>query len=348
MTLYSPKSSSFVGMILLAGALSAHADVRYTTQMTMGGAEAPSDAQAMPEGMAMPAIRTTTYVKDMHERVETSMHMGPIKMDTVTLTLCDKHQSIKMDPSLKIYTVGPIGALALGFPTQARPGSPDMRMSGGKPGVGTVTTTVTAQDLGRESVAGRDAHHFKVTMRMQSEGCIGKDDNTFAMEEWVAPLKGGLVCPERYAPTRITTNERGCKITYAIKGDLSTFKEIGAGMIVRMIMYGSGKDAKPVAEQNLRAYSTALLDASLFAPPIDYKEVTAADFEKQQGDAMRKSMIGGMGDMFKPPADDSGSQGSDSTPPGGDANPPADSSGDKTPPPAPKKHPKFKLPRLPF
>lgn len=346
MTLCSHKSSSFVGMILLAGALSAHADIRYTSQMTMGGSEMPADAQAMPEGMTMPTIRTTTYVKDMHERVETSMHVGPMKMDTITLTLCDKHQSIKMDPSLKIYTVGPIGALTFGAFSQARPGQPGMKMPEGKPGAGTVTTTLTAQDLGRESIAGRNAHHFKLTIRMQSEGCIGKDDSTFAMEYWVAPLKGGLVCPERYAPTRMITNERGCKITYAIKGDLSTFKEIGAGMIVRMIFYGSGKDAKPVAEQNLRAYSTALLDASLFAPPADYKEVTAVDFEKQQDDAMRKNMMRGMGDMLKPPADDSGSPGS--TPPEGDTNPPADSSEDQTPPPAPKKHPKFKLPRLPF
>ena len=346
MILYSHKSSSFVGMILLAGALSAHADVRYTTQMTMGGAEVAADAQAMPEGMAMPTIRTTTYVKDMHERVETSMHMGPMKMDTVTLTLCDKHQSIKMDPSLKIYTIGSIGALTLAPPSQAHPGQPGMKMPEGKPGVGTVTTTLTAQDLGRESVAGRDAHHFKLTMRMQSEGCIGKDDSKFAMEYWIAPLKGGLVCPERYAPTRMITNDRGCKITYAVKGDLSTFKEIGAGMIVRMIMYGDGKGAKPIAEQELRDYSTALLDASLFAPSADYKEVTAAEFEKQQSDAMRKSMMGGLGDMFKPPADESGNQGS--TPPEGDTTPPADSSEDKTPPPAPKKHSKFKMPRLPF
>ncbi len=348
MILYSHKLSSVAGMLLLTGTLAAHADVRYTSQMTMGGAERSTNAPAMPEGMTLPTIRTTTYVKDMRERVETTMHMGPMKMDTVTLTLCDKHQSIKMDPSLKIYTIGAIGTLTFGTPNQAHPGQPAMKMPEGKPGVGTVTTTLAAQDLGRESVAGRPAHHFKLTMRMQSEGCIGKDDNKFAMEYWVAPLKGGLVCPERYAPTRLITNDRGCKITYAVKGDLSTFREIGTGMIVRMIMYGDGKDAKPVAEQDLRDYSTALLDASLFAPPADYKEVMATEFEKQQGDAMRKSMMGGMGDLFKPPTDDSGIQGSDSTPPGGDANPPTDNSGDQTPPPAPKKHPKFKLPKLPF
>lgn len=340
MILLSRQSSIFAGALLLA-ALSAQADVRYTSQMTMGGA-APADAPAMPAGMTMPGIRTTTYVKDMHERVETSMQMGPMKMDTVTLTLCDKHQSIKMDPGLKIYTVGPIGALTFGTANQGRQGRPGMTMPEGKPGVGAVTTTLAAQDLGMEKVADRDAHHFKLTMRMQSDGCIGKADNTFVMEDWVAPLKGGLVCPERYAPTRTLTNERGCQITYAFKGDLSTLKDIGSGMIVRMIIYGDKEGTKPIAQQDLRDYSTALLDDALFAPPADFKEVSAQEFQKQQSDAMRKAMMGGLGDLFKPHADDNGDNGS--------AAPPAQDGADQTPPPATKekKRPKFKIPGLPF
>jgi len=331
------KLSSLAGALLFAGTLAAHADVRYTSQMTMGGAVTPADATAEPEGAVMPAVRITTYVKEMRERVETSLHIGPVTMDTVTLTLCDKHQSIKMDPALKIYTVGPIGALTFGAPGQGQPQG--MAMTEGKPGVGAVTTTVSAQDLGREKVAGRNSRHFRLTMRTQTDGCIGKADNTLVMEDWVAPLQGGLVCPERYAPTRTITNERGCKITYAFKGDIAALKDIGTGMVVRMIIYEDAKGTKPVAQQDLRDYSTALLDSSLFAPPADYTEVSAEDFQKQEADAMRKNMMGGMGDMFKPPADDTGSKGS---------APPADSSPDKVPPPAPKKRPKGKFPRLPF
>lgn len=340
MTPYIRKLSSLVGAMLIAGTLTAHADVRYTSQMTMGGATAPGEAA---EGMAMPAIRTTTFLKDMHERVETSMHMGPMTMDTVTLTLCDKHQSVKMNPALKIYTVGPIGAMTFGAPGQGRPG---MQMPEGKPGAGTLTTTMAVQDLGREKVAGHDAHHFKLTMRTQSDGCIGKADNTFIMEDWIAALKGGLVCPERYAPTRVVPNERGCKITYKFKGDLLSLKEIGAGMVVKMIIYGDDKGGKPVAQQDLRDYSTAPLDESLFAPPADYKQVSPEEYQKQESDAMRKAMMGGLSDMMHPPADDSTDQ---ATPDGGASDSASNAGTTQAPPPEKKKdHKKFKIPGLPF
>ncbi|MDQ2686992.1 MAG: hypothetical protein M3Y28_03910 [Armatimonadota bacterium] len=340
---FSRQSSLLIGTLLVAAiALPCHADVRYTSQMTMG-APTSADAPAMPAGMTMPAIRTTTYVKDMHERVETSMEMGPIRTNTVTLTLCDEHQSIRLDPALKIYTVAPIGVMSFGVPPSmnSRKGK---GMPEGKPGVGTVTTTFSVQDLGTEKVAQIDkARHFKLTVRNQTTGCIGQGDTTFVTEEWVAPIKAGLSCPERYAATpRTDPNDHGCQITYTIKGDMDKLRDIASGMVVRMIIYGDKEGTKVVAQQDLRDYSTAALDDALFTTPADYKEVSAEDFQKQESDAMRKAMMGGLGAMFKPPTDDA--NGNDN----GNAAPPAQDNGDQTPPPAPKKKPKFKIPGLPF
>ncbi len=61
---FSRQSSLLIGTLLVAAiALPCHADVRYTSQMTMGGAAQGADAPAaMPAGMTMPALRTTTYV----------------------------------------------------------------------------------------------------------------------------------------------------------------------------------------------------------------------------------------------------------------------------------------------
>lgn len=339
------RPSSFFALALLAAAPPAGADVRYTSQMTMGGAM-PADAGPMPAGMTMPAIRTTTYVKDMHERVETSLQMGPIKTNTVTLTLCDKHQSLQLDDALKIYTVAPIGVMTFG-PPPGMGGRNGMKMPEGKPGVGAVTTTLAVQDLGVEKVAQiNNVHHYKFSIRNQTTGCIGQADATFVMEDWVAPIKGGLSCPERYAAApRIVPNAHGCQITYAFKGDTGKLPDIAGGMVVRMIIYADAQGTKVVAQQDLRDYSTALLDDALFAPPADYKEVSAEDFQKQEADAMRKSMMGGLGNLFKPPTDDNANGGDN-----GDAVPPAPDGGDQTPPPAPqkKKKPKFKIPGLPF
>lgn len=352
----SRPSSLLLGALLTAVVASpSHADVRYTSQMTMGGAAQGADAPAtMPAGMTTPTLRTTTYVKDMHERVETSMQMGPMKMDTVTLTLCDKHQSIKLDPALKIYTVAPISVMSFGAPPAMNGRKGMGGMPEDKPGVGTVTTTLSVQDLGTEKVAQIDnAHHYKLSVRNQTTGCIGQGDTTFVMEEWVAPIKGGLSCPERYAAApRTVPNDHGCQITYTIKGDMDKLRDIAGGMVVRMIIYGDKEGTKVVAQQDLRDYSTAALDDALFTTPADYKEVSAEDFQKQEADAMRQRMMGGLGNLFKPPTDDangndngdSGNGNNDNTPP------PAQDGGDQTPPPAPekKKKPKFKIPGLPF
>lgn len=274
---------------------SAQADIRYTTQMQFGGG-GDAGAGATPASAPMPGIRTTTFVKDMRERVETDMNMGPMQMHQVALTLCDKHQSIKMDDALKIYTVAPIGVASFGPPS--RPDAHRHQMPEGKPGVGHVTMTFNIQDIGMEKVAQLNAHHYKISIRTQTTGCIGSADTSMAIEEWVADAKGGLNCPERYSESRVVPNANGCQITYDMKGDWQKLRDIQGGMVVREKIYNGDK---VMMTSDMRAYSEAALDDSLFAVPADYKEVSEKDFDKAEADAMRKSMMGGLGNMFKSP-----------------------------------------------
>jgi hypothetical protein len=287
------------GVLVLAPC--AHADVRYTTQMTFGGMApaAPPDG-ATPAGMTQPAMRTTTFVKDMHERVETVMNMGPIHTNQVILTLCDKHQTIKMDPDLKIYTAAPIGVATFAPPMRDRGRMPTGEaMPGDKPGVGHVTMTFTTQDLGTEKVADLDAQHYKISLRTQTTGCLGDGDRTMQFEEWVAPVKGGMSCPERYSASRMVPNTNGCQITYDMKGDWDKMRDMQSGMVVRQKIYNGDK---VIATTDLRDYSLAALDDSLFTVPTDFKEVSETDFDKAEQDAMMKHMTGGTGQAATDPA----------------------------------------------
>lgn len=312
-----------LAVIGLALSPSVHADIRYTTQMQMGDAGG-TGAGAAPAGAA-PAIRTTTFIKDMHERVETDMSMGPIQMHQVTLTLCDKHQNVKLDDALKIYTTSPIGVASFGPPS--RPGAPGHQMPEGKPGVGHVDMTFAVQDLGTEKVADLDTHHYKVSIHMQTSGCLGAGDSTMVMEEWLADVNGGLNCPERYAESRMVPNANGCQITYDMKGDWQKMRDMQGGMVVRQKIYNGDK---VIMTSDMRAYSEAALDDSLFVVPADYKEVSQKDFDKAEADAMRKNMMGGMGNMFKSPdgGDAANPNGDNANNTGNDANPPSSNAGD--------------------
>lgn len=330
LTTFSLRTLAFIPAAALAATLllppsAARADVRYVSQMSFGdGTAKPADggdAGGPPTGMGMPLMRTTTSVKDMNERVETEMNMGPMHSDTVTLTLCAKHQTIKMDPALKIYTVEPIGVAQFSPPSTSRRrgmGTGDAMPEGGAPGVGHVTMTFTVQDLGPDKVADIDAHHYKISIRNQTSGCLGDHDTTFLMEEWIAPIKAGLNCPERFAPTRTVPNENGCQITYDMKGDFAQMRDLSGGMPVRTRFY---EGDKAIMTSELRDYSTAALDDSLFAPPADFKEVSEADFNQEQSDAMRKGMMDRMGATpSNPPADGSAQNGDNPQNGNGDTN----------------------------
>jgi hypothetical protein len=273
---------------------SARADVRYTTETQIGDKAAAPDGgdSGKKDAAPAPTIRTATFVKGKRERVETAMEMGPVKSNTVTLTICeaDKRQIITMDPDLKLYTVAPMDSGgASGEGATAAPGE-TAKPSNEKEDTGRVVTTYDIKDMGMEKVGDINAHHYLLTLRIERSGCAGKGDSTMKMETWVAPGQlGGLSCPERAPSTTPQTrrNDKGCRITFETKGDSSLMQDVFKGMVVRQRMYSGDKVAMT---QEVKEISSAALEESLFAPPADYKQVP----EKEYADAKRKALMAGM------------------------------------------------------
>jgi hypothetical protein len=278
---------------------SAHADVRYTTVMSMNGGDA--DAKSM-------AMEMTYYVKGSRERQEMSMNAGMFAMKNVSITQCDTNQEIQIDDQQKVYTAKSLSAGISGFiPTPpaggfgggAHRGMP--RKSTETPGTGTVDTSFSTQDLGKEKVNGFDTRHYMLTIHTKSTGCAGNEDRNMKMEMWVAPgTLGRLDCPARFqpsSPTLPTQEDNPCKITTHFTGDMSAMRDMFAHLIVKQIMYN---DDKPMMTIEVKDYSTAAQDPSLFAVPTDFKKVTQDEFSKAQTRNMMKQFGGGAGMPHKP------------------------------------------------
>jgi len=241
------KNRLLLTSLVLATALGASADVRYTTKT----------------GASSAAITTTTWVKGKRQRMETVTDMGSMKTKMVMLTQCDLHQSVTMDTDLKIYYATPFD---LG-------GS----KSEGGAGTGTITNTYTVKDLGTEKVAQLNAHHWMITTQTKATGCAGNSDTTSKVEIWTAQIPV-LNCPESASYSQPT-----CKIKFVENGDVKGMRAAYNGMPVKMVTY-QGSQQTSVME--FVDYSTDGLADSLFAPPADYKKVTAAEFQQQQQQKM--------------------------------------------------------------
>lgn len=129
--------------VLLAGA--ALADLKITTKNTMAGQTS----------------QGTTYIKGARQRSETQM--GPIR--SVTITQCDKKQTITLSDACKAYMVSPM--IAPDAPAEADAAPPP---SSGKPRKGgTLTIHTTSVDTKeRQQMFGYTARHIKGSMAMTS------------------------------------------------------------------------------------------------------------------------------------------------------------------------------------
>ena len=232
-------------LLLATTALGASADVRYTTKTKAGASPA--------------AITTTTGVKGKRQRMEMVTDMGTFKSKSITLTMCDLHQTATLDEDLKVYYVTP------------------MDMGGGKaePGMatGTMTNTYTVKDLGTEVIAKLKAHHWMITTQTKATGCAGNLDNTSKVEVWTAPIPV-LNCPEA-----ANYSQPACKVKFSENGDVKGMRAAYSGMPVKMITY-QGDQQTSVME--FVDYSEAALGDAPFNFPADYKKVTVAEFQQLQ------------------------------------------------------------------
>jgi hypothetical protein len=261
---------------VLVGALSlpVRADVKYTTEMLMGGG-----------GAQTPKMSMTTSVKGKRERVDLDMAMGPMQMHRTTITMCDKRQIVDIDEGAKVYKVSPITPMSRMMPM----GRPSNTHHEHKTGTGQIVTTVTVRDAGAEKIGQFDTRHYIVDMQVQSSGCAGNDTSTFSSEMWVAPGRMAFNCGEVSKPQE-TVDDNGCKITYVMKGDMKKFADIQNGLVVQRTF--KSPHGGPTMTQRVSSYSEAALPDSEFNVPSDCRQVSDEEFEQAVMRAMMQKMQG--------------------------------------------------------
>lgn len=258
----------------------ANADIKYTTEMTMEGM-----------GDAMPKTVTLRAVKPNFERSETRQTVGTYQMNHVTIRECGKKQTIKLDPSLKIYAIVADGESGS---DQVTPDGQPKPQDKKEPKTGHMVMTYKVQDLGEEMVAGFKTRHYMIDTEMTSSGCAGNGTTKLKQEIWVSDIRDANPCPADSAPANISDamSRTDCKITVETKGDFDRFNEIYKGLILRQKTY-NGDKVMMTTEVTMLSQAK-FEDNSLFTVPADYKLVSDKEFQKAQSEAMMKGMMGGM------------------------------------------------------
>lgn len=266
--------------LLTLTATAAHADVKYTTEMSM-----------MQGGKLTPFSTTTTWMKAGLQRSDSQQNLGMYRQSESVVTHCAKRQQIRFDSNLKLTTTESLGASKAGSAN-----SPGGQMPGnsGKSGTGKIIMTPTVKFLGREKIAGRDTRHYRVTQRIQSSGCAGNSDTTVKMEIWMADVNlPNVSCSNSPGDWKQAYNTHGnrCKITFEQRGDMKAYLAAYKGLLMKSITYDAS--GKPLVQMKITNISFAALSASAFNAPANYKKLSASEYDKARQDAMIAAMTGG-------------------------------------------------------
>jgi hypothetical protein len=263
----------------------------------MGGGSSDTSSSGTPSYTS----RTTTYFKDKRIRAEQVMSVAGMNMNTVTITDCPKGELITLDPDQKIYYVSSLDPSTAYGPdlSKMKSGSSPMQQyrPNETPGTGTEDITYSVQMLDPEKVAGLDTTHYMLSIEMKETGCPGNSDNTIKMEIWTANIQTASYCPPGSAPSTPSSSAPSapnpCKVTMSMHGDLTKLGSIFGNMPVREKIYldKSGK----FMEIDMREYSLAPLDDSVFQAPADFKQETQEQYQKDEQSAMMQHFTHGAG-----------------------------------------------------
>lgn len=246
----------------------AHADLKITTKNTMMGNTT--------EG--------TTYVKGARQRSE--MQMGP--MHQVTITQCDKRQTITISDACRTYMVAPMDPEEAGEAAEAAP--PPSASSGGTRKGGTLTIHTSTTNTGEtKRMFGYTARHIKSSMSMTSspDAC---NPNNMKMEAdgWYADFSGGgMTCSSPARPTGGMGRMRpDCQDRIRYTG--SGMRRLGYPMDVTTTITDDRGNTFSTRQETTEL-SQATLDPALFEVPAGYKKV-----DSYQG-LMCQAAMSGMG-----------------------------------------------------
>ncbi len=233
-------------------------DFKITFKQNMGGQE----------------MQSTTMIKGLRERNETSMNMAGMpagmNMGQVTITECDLKRTIQINDRARKYMIVPME-------TDSGEGvsSADMgpSTSGGSRRGGVVTMTINTVDTGeRKEMFGFTARHLKQTMMSQSSPDACQQQNMkIERDGWYINLEYGLNCgSERPPQMGRTTAPQGCRDRYQFKHTGPS--NLGFPLIETTTIYGTDGSAMTTMTKEVVELSRQPLDAAIFDVPAGYTE----------------------------------------------------------------------------
>jgi len=268
------------------------ADLKMTTRNTMAGNTS--------EG--------TTYIKGPRQRTE--MQMGPFHQ--VTITQCDKRQTITVSDACRTYMVAPMDSANDNEGAAGSRSSSNMRSDSGASdstprngGVLTVNSTSTATGE-TQRMFGYTARRIKTSMSMTSSpDACNQTNMKMESDGWYADFSAtGLTCSATPRPGNMGRMRPDCQDRVRMTG--SGMRNLGHPMKVTTTM----TDAQGhtfVSSQETTEISRETLDPSLFDVPSSYRQVN--DYQGLMCQAAM-SGAGGMGRGNDPPParDDQGDE----------------------------------------
>jgi hypothetical protein len=259
-----------------SAAAEARADVKIKSRQTMQGQ----------------SYDNATYIKGKRQRTES---MGG---QSVTIQQCDLRRDIQIMPAMRAYTVRPYDAGGAQAAASGTPAS-DTRQTVEQTKGGLVTSTITTRDTGeRKQMFGHTARRIITTIETKSapDACTPVDTK-METDGWYIDAAFALDCDlERAGAYQNRQQSGGCRDRYQMK-------QVGAArrgypVYEKMTMFEKDGSESFSMVNEVVELSQATLDASLFEPPADFREVkdfSGASLAAAMGGSEDTSNNGGAG-----------------------------------------------------
>jgi len=211
--------------------------------------------------------QSTTMIKGMRQRDESSMSMGGMNQTQVNITQCDLKRTIQINDSSRKYIVTP---MAMDDADAASGGGPAAGAPAQRGGV--VMLIVNTVDTGeRKEMFGFNARHLKRTTIIEpaADAC-SQQKMKIENDGWYINLEYGLACETSGRPPMGPMAAPGCRNRYQYRRTGPT--NLGFPLVETTTMYGADGGANFTMAKEVLEISRQPLDAALFEIPAGYTQ----------------------------------------------------------------------------
>jgi len=220
--------------------------------------------------MSGQSTESTTMIKGVRERTESSMAVGGMNIKSVDIKQCDLRRNIKVSDSARKYMITPMDTDSAAGDT-GNTGAPATAAPVQRGGVVTMTTNTV--DTGeRKEMFGFTARHLKRTMSYQSSpDACQSTQMRMDFDGWYINLEYGLNCgSDRPPQVGNRAYPGGCRDRYEVK--TTGPSKLGYPLIETTTMYGADGSTVFTRTWEVLELSRQPLDAALFDVPAGYTE----------------------------------------------------------------------------